>query len=253
MVEMKQLVILLLAVGLCFSARAFADTITLKSGQKIEGEILEKTDAGIKIEWNGIGVFYSADEVESVNNVKLISPILNSTGEYYNYKEYGIRIWHPIDWEVFDRTQHPEVFKTFLATMPDDRAINLICALSSTRDWGNFDSFILVVAQGIPDNLNNVSAEDLVKLTIQNTPPLSQYFNILNYIIDDDPQVEVINGRKMMAYQGTKMVQGKEWQSGTYAFVKGKILYVIVGVTAPILVDSRSEAFENIARKLEVE
>jgi len=44
----------------------FADTITLKSGEKLEGNITEKTDKYVKIDISGVPITYFLDEVESI-------------------------------------------------------------------------------------------------------------------------------------------------------------------------------------------
>ena len=46
----------------------FADTIYLKSGRVVKGEILEKTANQIKINANGMTLTYYADEVDRVEH-----------------------------------------------------------------------------------------------------------------------------------------------------------------------------------------
>lgn len=45
---------------------AFADTVILKNGQTIEGKIVEKTDAYVKINFEGVGLTYFKDEIEKI-------------------------------------------------------------------------------------------------------------------------------------------------------------------------------------------
>ncbi|MBM3243661.1 MAG: hypothetical protein FJZ12_02335 [Candidatus Omnitrophica bacterium] len=47
---------------------AFADTVTLKSGQKVEGKIVEKTDKYLKIDFEGVLLTYFQDEVLSIQD-----------------------------------------------------------------------------------------------------------------------------------------------------------------------------------------
>ncbi|MDD3274737.1 MAG: hypothetical protein PHN16_03155, partial [Candidatus Omnitrophica bacterium] len=51
-----------------------AETIILKSGNSIEGKVLEKTDSDIKIEFQSAPLIYSLDEVESIDGVKIVPP-----------------------------------------------------------------------------------------------------------------------------------------------------------------------------------
>jgi hypothetical protein len=44
----------------------FSETLILKSGQKIEGKILEKTEEYIKIDFQGVTLTYFLDEIENI-------------------------------------------------------------------------------------------------------------------------------------------------------------------------------------------
>jgi tetratricopeptide (TPR) repeat protein len=60
--------ILLLAAVLYSPAPVFAETIVLKSGQKIEGRILEKTDKYIKIDFQGMPLTYYVDDIARIES-----------------------------------------------------------------------------------------------------------------------------------------------------------------------------------------
>lgn len=64
--EKKKVSILILMICMCFSVAASAETIVLKSGKTVEGKILEKTDKYIKIDFEGVSLTYSIDEVERI-------------------------------------------------------------------------------------------------------------------------------------------------------------------------------------------
>lgn len=61
-------------VIVCFllasSSYAFADTVYLKSGRVIEGNIIERSDRQIKIDANGITLTYYMDEVDRVDSAQ---------------------------------------------------------------------------------------------------------------------------------------------------------------------------------------
>lgn len=64
----QNLTVLMCAISiLLFSISALAETITLKSGKKVEGKIIEKTDESIKIDFHGVGITYYFDEIEAID------------------------------------------------------------------------------------------------------------------------------------------------------------------------------------------
>jgi tetratricopeptide (TPR) repeat protein len=52
---------------LCLLPSLFGETIILKSGQKVEGKIIEETEKYIKIDFDGVPLTYFLDEVESID------------------------------------------------------------------------------------------------------------------------------------------------------------------------------------------
>lgn len=67
----KGLAILVLTICLYFPSSAFAETIILKSGQKVEGKIIKKTDKYIQIDFPGVPLTYFLNEIESIDGQKL--------------------------------------------------------------------------------------------------------------------------------------------------------------------------------------
>ncbi|MDD4182544.1 MAG: tetratricopeptide repeat protein [Candidatus Omnitrophica bacterium] len=64
---------LILLLSLLVFAPAYAETIILKNGKTVEGNIVEKTDKYIKIDVLGIAVTYYLDNIESIDG-KNITP-----------------------------------------------------------------------------------------------------------------------------------------------------------------------------------
>ena len=64
--NLKLIGIFLLA-GILITGYGYADSIILKSGQKIEGKILKKTDKDITIELDGVTRTYLNNEVENID------------------------------------------------------------------------------------------------------------------------------------------------------------------------------------------
>lgn len=57
-----------------FTANSFADIITLKSGKRVEGTILNKDNDSVKIDFGDFSSTYFLDEIESINGEKISSP-----------------------------------------------------------------------------------------------------------------------------------------------------------------------------------
>lgn len=63
-----RLIILSVFLSLIFPSVIFAESVTLKSGRKIEGKILERAPGYIKIEINGSPVYYEPKYIKSIEN-----------------------------------------------------------------------------------------------------------------------------------------------------------------------------------------
>ena len=63
----KKILCTLFFVSLFVSNCALADTITLKSGQKIEGKIIERTDKYVKVDFQGVFLTYYQEEISSIS------------------------------------------------------------------------------------------------------------------------------------------------------------------------------------------
>jgi len=66
----KKSVIPLLVLWLFFPFISFAETVVLKSGQTIEGRIIERTDEYIKVDFQGITLTYFLNEISSIEGLK---------------------------------------------------------------------------------------------------------------------------------------------------------------------------------------
>ncbi|MCK5393552.1 MAG: ankyrin repeat domain-containing protein, partial [Candidatus Omnitrophica bacterium] len=63
----KGLKILLLTLAICCPKFVFAETIVLKSGKKIEGKIIEKTEEYIKTNLYGVDLTYYLDDIATID------------------------------------------------------------------------------------------------------------------------------------------------------------------------------------------
>lgn len=68
---MKKTIILFFVFACAITVRAFADTIVLKTGQKIEGTIVERNSETVKIRFEGVDLSYMLSEVDFINQEKI--------------------------------------------------------------------------------------------------------------------------------------------------------------------------------------
>jgi len=71
----KVTIVLFLATAISITSHVFAEVILLKSGQTVEGKLIEKTDEYIKIDFEGVPLIYFFDEVQSIDGVKQASSV----------------------------------------------------------------------------------------------------------------------------------------------------------------------------------
>ncbi len=76
---MKKIFLILVFV-LFLTYPLFAETIVLKSGKTIEGKIIEKTDKNIKIDFYGVTLTYSLDEIQSIGTQNIEQKMLAPVG-----------------------------------------------------------------------------------------------------------------------------------------------------------------------------
>ena len=69
--EKKKIFLTILFI-ICISSICFAETIVLKSGQTVEGTIIEETDRYVKIDFQGIPLTYYHEDIEEI--IKIDTP-----------------------------------------------------------------------------------------------------------------------------------------------------------------------------------
>ena len=73
---------------LFFLGLGFSQTIILKSGQKVEGTIVEQTDKYVKLEFQGVQLVYYNDEITSIDQASPASVNAITTQVESLYKAY---------------------------------------------------------------------------------------------------------------------------------------------------------------------
>ncbi|MCG8431956.1 MAG: hypothetical protein MJA29_12385 [Candidatus Omnitrophica bacterium] len=66
---------------LFFAVTAYADTVVLKSGTEIDGDIVEQTNEFIRIDAYGTEMLFLADEIEEINGNDFSSPVVQDYEE----------------------------------------------------------------------------------------------------------------------------------------------------------------------------
>ncbi len=91
--KLDKTILLLPLVICCFGQLLFADTITFKSGRKIRGEIVKKTDRYIVIEIDDLTLKYPRDDIAKIKDYpsKRKRPVIKNLISYKVKKTFTIR------------------------------------------------------------------------------------------------------------------------------------------------------------------
>lgn len=165
----ERLIILLLLSSLSFPALSFAETIILKSGEEIEGKVIEKTDKYIKIDFEGVQLTYFFDDIKTIEGEEITkedskaepvsksekAPKLNvyskAAFDQYTNTEYGFSLEKPSDWLIDDKINK-------LPVTPEGWSeLTRVCSLSARNKYG-FPNVAVVFSQPKAQ----ISADDLV-------------------------------------------------------------------------------------------
>lgn len=126
---MIKVAVILMSLSLVLPS--FAETIVTKSGQTIEGKLIEKTDKYIKIDFEGVPLTYFFDEVESIDGEKVTFTLPETVvsfqdepapyqgkeattqskevlkgGEWHSQKEGLFRIFVPNEWQCIENADN---------------------------------------------------------------------------------------------------------------------------------------------------
>jgi len=85
---MKKIILIILL--LILPSFSFAETLVLKSGQRIEGKIVEKTDDYIKVDFQGIVLTYFLDEISNIDGLPISQETINSKAYLAKRLQEGI-------------------------------------------------------------------------------------------------------------------------------------------------------------------
>jgi len=105
-VQMRKVIFVICFLVLPFVS--FAETIILKSGEKMERDIIERTDEYIKIDFYGSIMSYALDEIESIDGKKVVvPPEQDMQRESYSHEEPKSEVSHDTK-EAYKEEEVPE-------------------------------------------------------------------------------------------------------------------------------------------------
>ena len=112
-------------------AEAYGAALQLKTGMRVEGKIVEKTDEFVKIELEGVVLTYYADEIESVDDRS--GPVMLDTNK--RKTSLGENISKDDDPTVIDDPPTARALSEFNQRI---QAVGKSCALSQPDDRQNY-------------------------------------------------------------------------------------------------------------------
>jgi len=191
-----------------FPSFATAETILLKSGKKIDGQIVERTDKYIKVNISGVNVPYFFDEIRSIDGTQLDTALsnnsqvtLSSEDNFYVDQQFGIKIKPPKGW--------------FLR---DDIKMRARVVLFSKHNIGQVAFPMLSIQQNpVPPNIKD--ALDFSKLLLKMSQEQSK--NYMFKVIEPPQKIEIgdLSGAKFIFE-----MRGRDGKLGTsidYEFIQG--------------------------------
>lgn len=174
------------------AANVFAETVTLKSGKTIEGNILEKTDQYIKIEFNGTPIYYELKYIKNIDKEE--APLAPDKDANFYLKEslkYGS---HARFKEAEEETK-----KGLRINPADHNLLEVSKMLDELNSGAAKEEYVLYLFQG-SDYLMNAqyqSAMAIFKKAQEFNPDnadLNYYLGICGYYLEQYP--EAVNNLK---------------------------------------------------------
>lgn len=252
--------IIIFSLAAFYASPTFGASIKLKTGETVEGKLVEKTSSYVKMAVSGVILTYFYDDIETTSWEKseplesdTLAPRINSeenppTAEYYVNKKAGVIVWHPKDWTVYDKFQNYAVFNNLTPQETKNSTFNYICAFSPGKDKNNLDPLVMIIIQNIPKSLKDASAEDLAEV-LQEGLKKSQY----SIKILELPNVVEIDGKKLVRQSSLRTITKLHQKIVKYSFIKGSRLFIVSCSSDPKLFNQNKKIFEKIATNLKGE
>ncbi len=162
--KVKILFVLGWLIFLMSNSLAFADTVTLKSGKKINGKVVERTKDYVKIEIEGITVTYWRDEIENVIEDKstLSQELISEDKQESLEGEYRKKVFQYIKEQNYEEAN--KYLKKILELKPDSVYAHINLGFSYYR-LGKFEEALDNLKRAITIDPNNATAYALLGIT----------------------------------------------------------------------------------------
>lgn len=155
---MKKREIILMVVFLvwlfCLPRGSCAETILLKTGQTIEGSLIERTDKCIKISFQGVPVTYFFDEIDAIDGMKVVFPPPQGSGLS---EQAGPPDVHSVTFEITE-SHRARIIKECVNNSKKARSYHVSMFFRTTKDNEtqdkNFDTVDLIIDYVKPDRFS---------------------------------------------------------------------------------------------------
>ncbi len=256
--------ILFVTVLIFFLSFAFAETIILKSGAKIEGKVVKQTDADTFIEIHkGEDLFVLPNyEIEIIERDEAVISLKPSEGTIYVNDDIGIKISGPSGWYMYSAE---ELAKS------DDATKEAAGELSKEIELSQFPARTKVVeftkypfAKVFPNPIISLSFFDMSNAPSELIDPIN-FINFKlsklqrdskNFEILKEPKKIVINtkegSRATVKYSVPVYNEPKEFKQIVCFFPRGVFGIEVVATNVPENFDIDKEAIEQCIQSLEI-
>ncbi len=181
---MLKFVLFQVILGLCIPAFLFAESLTLKSGKKIEGKILEETDQYIKIDVDGLPLYYERMFISNIEATPQEAPALSKENELLTETDY---LKEGLEYGSQARFQEAEeAFKKGLAVKADAHNLKEVLKLIDQLKGGQVkQEYALRMFKGsnylMSRQFEEAMPEFLAALKMDTNPDLYYYLGVCSY------------------------------------------------------------------------
>ena len=121
---MKRIVVIF--IFLCFTFSVYAETIILKTGKKVEGKIIERTEGYVKVDLQGVPLTYYFEDIESID------------GEVFTSSPAGSMSWEQFDESISEYNLKMEAFmdKTKLIVLSQNEGLQKAMKMDDREQAG---------------------------------------------------------------------------------------------------------------------
>lgn len=208
------------------SANVYSDTIILKSGKVIEGELTKETEDYIKIKTSGFVLTYFKDAIKEHKK----DPVLEKENKKKKLKEIAADL-------VNDEAKNDEDQKTLFLNVYDNKHVSI----KKPAIWDEVRQYIFPYQSYGEIDLAKISHkaaydEGLLVVSQKERPKKPMAFNVIaKYVVQEidknkiknRPKVKYLNGERVVNFAQLKKYNSKPVIADITIFFRGKRWYVV--------------------------